>query len=153
MKGINLKKLGAIVAGSALLAGSLAFGGSVSFQNVELVNAQGQPVAKIVVGSKAAISDAIAAAKIAQRLANSAFVEKEYSAEVEGTEGLSVEVSGGGPASCSISGKEVTLELRMPGLVSTQQHELAMLIAEKADKDVTDRDPDVFNVNDNLWDK
>ncbi|MEM4295999.1 MAG: S-layer protein [Candidatus Anstonellales archaeon] len=147
MKGINLKKLGAIVAGSALLAGSIAFAAPVSFQNVELVNAQGQPVAKVVVGSKAALSDAVAAAKIAQRLANSAFVEKEYSAQVQGQDQLSCTVSGG-QASCSITNKQVTLEVTVPGVKSTAEHAFGLLIAEDADRRLNDRDVNAYETED-----
>jgi hypothetical protein len=154
MKGINLKKLGAIVAGSALLAGSVAFAAPVSFQNVELVNSQGQPVAKVVVGSKAALSDAVAAARIAQRLANSAFVEKEYTAQVQGQDQLSCSISGQGQATCTVSNKQVTLEVTVPGLKSTAQHNFGLLIAEATDKEPLDRDStgDLFNVNDNFND-
>ena len=71
MKGVNASKIAAIAAGAVLL-GSSAIAAGVLYENVELVNPNGQPTAKIVVGSNAQISDGIAAANIAAVSARSA---------------------------------------------------------------------------------
>ena len=145
VKGVNLKKMGAILAGTAILAGSVAFAGQTMYENVELVNAQGQPVAKVVVGSNAALSDALSAARIAQTLANNAFVEKTYTAQVEGTDALTCGVDSG-EATCTVTDSSVTLEVTVPGVAGTAVHEFGLLIGETTDKDLGDRD----NTNDGL---
>ncbi|MCX6773447.1 MAG: S-layer protein [Candidatus Micrarchaeota archaeon] len=142
MNGINLKRLGAIVAGGAILASSVAFAG-LWYGNTELVNANGQPVAKIVVGEKAAASDGVAAAMIAAKIANSAYTEKEYTAAISGTANC---VAGGnatgGSAACSVTDKTTTLEIIYPGMTGTAVAEIKPLIAEDLDNTLSNRAQD-----------
>jgi hypothetical protein len=149
MNGINLRKLGAIVAGGAILASSVAFAGLV-FQNTELVNANGQPVAKIVVGEDAAASDGVAAAMIATKIANSAYAEKVYTAAVQGTATCGAAAAG---AACTVTDKTVTLSIVYPGMTGTAIHEFAPLIAETLDREVNDRAPDYQSVSSDLEDE
>jgi hypothetical protein len=152
MNGINLKKLGAIVAGGAILASSVAFAGLV-FQNTELVNANGQPVAKIVVGANAAASDGVAAAMIATKIANSAYSSKEYTAAVQGTASCVSSNGTAGGATCAVTDKTVTLEIVYPGMTGTAIHEFKPLIAETLDKEVNDRAADYDSVLTDLMDE
>ncbi|NYZ60511.1 S-layer protein, partial [Candidatus Micrarchaeota archaeon] len=107
MKGINLKKIGAIVAGSAILASSVAFAGLV-YQNTPLVDANGQPVVKIVVGERAAASDGVAAAYIASKIANEAYKSSTLTAEVVG-DGTCTGASGTGTCSVVAGSEKATL--------------------------------------------
>ncbi len=155
MKGVNLKKLGAILAGTAILAGSLAFAGAVTYNGIQLVDDSGSPAAKVVVGSQAAVSDAVAASQIAQFLANKAYVTKTYTAKVTGQDQLSCSGSSEGSspeASCTVSDESVTLEVTVPGVSSTAVHNFGLLIAEDADKDLGDRDADYYNYEGDLLD-
>ncbi|MBD3210538.1 hypothetical protein GF318_04120, partial [Candidatus Micrarchaeota archaeon] len=53
---INFRKIGAVVAGATILAGSAAFAG-LTFGSTTLVDDQGAPAAKVVVGAGAHASD------------------------------------------------------------------------------------------------
>ena len=71
MRGINVRKIAAI-AGALTLGLSAVAVADVLYGNTQLVDQNGQPTVKIYVGSKAAISDGIAAANIAAKIANEA---------------------------------------------------------------------------------
>ena len=73
MKGINLKKIGAIVAGATILASSVAFAGGLMYQNTELVNENGEPLAKVILGAGSQAVDGVVAAAISNRMANEAY--------------------------------------------------------------------------------
>ena len=106
---ISLKKVGAIVAGAALVASSVAFAG-LMYGNTVLVDDNGVPKVKVVVGANAAASDGVAAANIAAKIASEAYAAQEYTATVSG-EG----VCAGGAGSCVITDKSVTLAITVPG--------------------------------------
>jgi len=114
VKGINLKKIGAIVAGATILASSVAFAG-LMYQNTELVNADGQPLAKVVVGAGSMASDGVVAASISNKLANEAYKSTTLTAEVVGE--ATCTGGSGGEGTCDIvEGSEtVTLEVTVPG--------------------------------------
>jgi hypothetical protein len=152
MNGINLKKLGAIVAGGAILASSVAFAGLV-FQNTELVNANGQPVVKIVVGENAAASDGVAAAMIATKIANSAYASKDYTAAVQGTATCVAGNGSTGGATCTVTDKTVTLEIVYPGMTGTTITEFKPLIAETLDRTLDNRNVDDNDVTTDLMDE
>ncbi len=140
---VNLKKIGAVLVGATILASSVGFA-ALTYGNVELVNANGQPTAKVVVGENAAASDGVAAANIAAAIANKAYAQKTLRADLVGD----------GQAVCEVTDKSVTLKVTMPGLSSTQQAQFNMLIAENTDNDLGDRDEsgDVHNVLTDLMD-
>lgn len=152
MKSLNTKKIVALAAGAALLGGALLGAGSVTFGNTELVNANGQPLAKVVVGGAAKASDGVAAANIAAVLGNHAFKQSEVTATPTGLDGLSCEVSGEA-GTCEVLSKSVTLELESPaGAIPAGAYAFDMLIDDYIDEDTMDRatdtitaTPDPFN--------
>jgi hypothetical protein len=102
MKSINTKRIAAVVAGAALLGVGLAFAGPVTIGSVQVIGTSGQPLVQIVVGSKAAITDGIAAANIAAAIGNLAYTTTGIYATVNTTNAnkvLHVTVSSAGGAS------------------------------------------------------
>ena len=81
---VNLRKVGAIVAGATILASSAAFAG-LMFGSTTLVDDNGAPVAKVVVGSKAMPSDGVAAALIAGKIVSETYKSSTLTAQVSGT--------------------------------------------------------------------
>ncbi len=80
MKTINAKRIAAVAA--SLLIG-LAFAGTgVTWNNIPIINNQGQPVVQVVVGSAAQPSDGVVAANIAAVLGNLAFTSVNVTASV-----------------------------------------------------------------------
>jgi len=136
MKGINLKKIGAIVAGAAILASSVAFAGAVFYGNTPLVTDSGQPIVKVVVGHNAAATDGVAAANIAAYLAHEAYKTDTYTAAVDDTACVATNNTG----SCVISDKSVTLEVTVPGTTVSGTYTLNNLIGDKFDRTLMDRD-------------
>ncbi|HUC38811.1 MAG TPA: S-layer protein [Candidatus Acidoferrum sp.] len=99
MKSINTKRIAAVAAGAALLGIGLACAGPVSISNVQIIGSSGQPLVQIVVGSKAAITDGIAAANIAAAIGNLAYTTQGITASVNTTNAnnvLKVAVTGTG---------------------------------------------------------
>ena len=90
MKRINAKKIATVAAGAALLGIGLAFAAPVTFQNVQIIGSSGQPLVQVVVGSKAAITDGIAAANIAAAIGNLAYTSVGVTASVNTTNAASV---------------------------------------------------------------
>jgi len=124
---------GAALLGSALL-------GAVSYQNTELINDNGVPMAKVVVGSNAQISDGVAAANIAAVLGNMAFKQVAVSATVDGVAGLSCDVSGEGAGTCSVLSKSVDLEVVTPaGTVPAGAYGFETLIGDYVDAKLENR--------------
>jgi hypothetical protein len=135
---VNLKKLGAIVAGAAVLASSAAFAG-LMFGSTTLVDDNGAPVAKVVVGSHALPSDAVAAALIANKIASETYKSQTLTAQVAGTASCS---SGSGAASagtCSITNEKARLEITVPGSVASGTYTFGNLIGDWVHRDLLDR--------------
>jgi len=137
VKGINLKKIGAIVAGSAILASSVAFAG-LMYNNVELVNNDGQPLAKVVVGENGWSSDGVAGAWIASKLANEAYKSATLTAEVVGEGTCNGE---GGAGTCEVvEGSEtVTLEITVPGSGALGRYDFKSAIGDYIDRELENR--------------
>ncbi|MEM4367022.1 MAG: hypothetical protein QW035_02735 [Candidatus Anstonellales archaeon] len=138
MKGIQ--KIGAIVGGTALLAGA-AFAG-LAFEDMELVNPNGQPTVKVVAGAKAAISDGIVAANIATKIANSAYGKKTYTATVTGLSSVTCTGGGaGGTGTCTVKegSESVTLDITVPGLTGSA-HNFQILIGDYVDRELENRE-------------
>lgn len=112
MKSLNTKKIAALAAGATLLGSALLGAGAVSFGNTELINANGVPVAKVVVGAAAKASDGVAAANIAAVMGNMAFKSATVTASPVGLDGLTC--AAGGAGSCDVLSKSVTLEVTTP---------------------------------------
>jgi len=117
VKGLSVKKIAALAAGAAILGASLV-AADVTFSNTQIVNQNGQPVVKVVVGSKAAASDGVVAANIAAVIGNHAYSKQTISATLSGTATCTTTTSGTGAGSCPVSNKKVTLEVTLPGIVS-----------------------------------
>ncbi len=112
MKSLNVKRIAALV---ATLAIGLASAAPVTFQNVQIINNQGQPVVQIVVGSKAAITDGVVAANIAAVIGNLAFTSTPVTATVSGQQNLHCVVTS---TACSLTNKQVELGVRGLSAVS-----------------------------------
>lgn len=124
---------GAALLGSALL-------GAVSYQNTELINDNGAPMAKVVVGSNAHISDGVAAANIAAVLGNMAFKSVEVTATPTGINGLSCDVSGDSAGTCSVLSKSVDLEVVTPaGVIPAGAYGFSTLINDYIDANLENR--------------
>ena len=141
MKSLNTKKIVAMATGAALLGSALL--GAVSYQNTELINDNGAPMAKVVVGSNAHISDGVAAANIAAVLGNMAFKSVEVTATPTGINGLSCDVSGDSAGTCSVLSKSVDLEVVTPaGVIPAGAYGFSTYIDDYVDSDLLDRDID-----------
>ncbi len=109
MKSINAKRIAAVAAGAALLGVGLAFAGPVTFQNVAIIGSSGQPLVQIVVGSKAQITDGIAAANIAAAIGNLAYTTVGVTASVNAASASALHVTVTNPSALTISGQQVWL--------------------------------------------
>jgi hypothetical protein len=138
MKGLNVKRILATSAAIGLL-GSSAVAAGVMFGNTELVNDNGQPVAKIVVGSNAAVSDGVAAANIASVLANYAYKSSTLMAGLSGEATCTAGGSSGGSGTCEVSNEKVTIEITMPGEVAGT-YEFKTLLSDYIDKKLGNRE-------------
>ena len=139
MRGINVRKIAAI-AGVAVLGLSAFAVADVVYGSTQLVDQNGQPTVKIYVGSKAAISDGVAAANIAAKIANEAYKSSTLTAQVSGTPLCTVGSGVGGTGTCSIveSSKKVTLSVTVPGTVAGA-HTFKTLISDTVDKTPANR--------------
>jgi len=138
MKGINASKIAAIAASSLLLASSAVAAGLV-YENLELVNANGQPTAKVVVGSQAQISDGIAAANIAAVLANKAYKSSTLSATVSGQATCSATGgTTGGTGTCEVTDKTAVIEIVVPGQLANA-YQFKTLITDSLDRTLANR--------------
>lgn len=134
---VNLKKIGAIVAGATILASSVAFAG-LTFGSTQLVDDNGAPVAKVVIGANAAASDGVAAALIASKLVSAAYKSSTLTAQVSGTPTCS---AGGaaGTGSCTVSNEKATLEITVPGSVTSGTYTVNNLIGDYLNRELNDR--------------
>lgn len=139
MKNLNVKKIAAF-AGAAVLLGSAVAVADVVYGSTQLVDQNGQPTVKVYVGSKAAISDGVAAANIAAKIANEAYKSSVLTAQVSGTPTCTVGSGVGGTGTCSIveSSKKVTLEVNVPGVVAGT-HSFKTLITDTVDRTLANR--------------
>ena len=139
MKGINVRKLAAFT-GAAILGLSAIAMADVVFGSTQLVDQNGQPTVKIVVGSKAAVSDGVAAANIAAKIANEAYKTSSLTAQVSGTPTCTVGTGVSGAGTCSIveSSKSVTLTVTVPG-VTAGSYTFKTLISDNIDKALANR--------------
>ncbi|MEM3499760.1 MAG: hypothetical protein QXI17_03810 [Candidatus Bilamarchaeaceae archaeon] len=134
---VNLKKIGAIVAGATILASTAAFG-ALWYGNTKLVDENGVPVAKVVVGEKAAASDGVGAALIASRMMASAYKTVELKGQVVGT-ATCTGGEGSGSGTCPISDEKVTLEISVPGAVAEGTYTINTLIGDFLNRRLLDR--------------
>ncbi len=137
MKAVNATKIGVLAAGTLLLASS-AIAAGVMYGDVALVESSGQPTAKVVVGSSAAISDGIAAANIASVLANHAYKSSTLTAAVNGQATCAAGGSTSGTGACAISNEQVTITINLPGVLGNA-YQFKTLITDTIDKTLGNR--------------
>lgn len=135
---VNLKKLGAIVAGATILASSVAFAG-LYFQNTQLVNDNGAPQVKVVVGEKAAASDGVAAANIAAKVASEAFKTSALTASVKGT---ATYAGGAAGSTVTLSDKACKLEITVPDSATPGTYTWQNLLGDNVNRVLQDRGED-----------
>jgi hypothetical protein len=135
---VNLKKLGAIVAGATVLASSAAFAG-LMFGSTTLVDDNGAPVAKVVVGSTAHPSDGVAAALIAGKMVSEAYKSSALTAQVSGTATCAAGNTSGGTGTCAISNEKARLEITVPGSIAAGTWSGNNLIGDWIDRTLLDR--------------
>jgi hypothetical protein len=133
---VNLKKIGAIVAGATILASSVSFAG-LMFGSTQLVDDNGAPVAKVVIGEKAAASDGVAGGLIASKIVSEAYKMANLSASVSGT--ATCDADGAASGTCSVSDESVTLEVTVPGSVAAGTYTLNNLIGDYINRELEDR--------------
>ena len=150
MKAINVKKIAAF-AGTAILFGAIgAVAADVTYGTTQLVDQSGQPTVKIYVGTNAAISDGVAAANIAAKIANEAYKSSTLTASVSGAPTCTVGSGVSGAGTCSIveSSKKVTLEVTLPGTIAGT-HTFKTLITDTVDRTLENRNysksEDIYN--------
>ncbi len=132
---VNLKKLGAVVAGAAILASSVAFA-ALPYGNMQLVNENGAPQVKIVVGEKAAASDGVAAANIAAKIASEAYKIGKHTASYTGTGSCAA----GKGSDCILSDKKVVLEFTVPETVQAGTYTWGNLLGDYMNKELLDKE-------------
>ena len=145
MKGINVKKIAAF-AGVAILFGAAAVFADVTYGTMQLVDQNGQPTVKIYVGSQASISDGVAAANIAAKIANEAYKSSTLTATSTGTPTCTVGANVTGAGSCTINpnSESVTLTVNVPGTVAGT-YQFQTLITNTIDRTLQNRVSDSGN--------
>jgi len=73
VRSLNVKKIAALAAGTALVGAAVAAAGAITYSNTPIISESGVPQVKIVVGERAAASDGVVAANIAAMIGNLAW--------------------------------------------------------------------------------
>ncbi len=135
MKSLNVKKIATAAAGAALLGA--AFAGAVQVDSSGLSNfpffSNGAPNLKIVVGSQAQASDAVAAANIAAMIGNMAYTSQDIT--VLGADLLTVS---GGTGSATSADDRVSLEVTTPGVNPNVAYQMKTYVGGFLDTNTTD---------------
>ncbi len=134
---VNLKKIGAIVAGATILASSAVFA-DLMFGSTKLVDENGAPVAKVVVGSRAAPSDAVAASLIAGKLASSTYKTQTLTALVAGTAACRAG-NASATGTCSVTDKSARIQVDVPNSVTSGTWTGTNYIGDYLDRTLFDR--------------
>jgi hypothetical protein len=145
MKGLNTARILGLAGLTMTLAASVVAAGTVyspQLPNDPIITANGQPAAKIVVGSAGQISDGIAASNIAAALAQYTYEQKKVTTLVTGLDGVSCTTGAGAGGSsagaCEISNKKVTIDITVPGALANA-HQFKTLITDWVDKQLGNR--------------
>ncbi|MEW6722464.1 MAG: hypothetical protein AB1324_04330 [Candidatus Micrarchaeota archaeon] len=147
---VNLKKIGAIVAGATILASSAAFAG-LMFGSTTLVDDNGAPVAKVVVGSNAQPSDGVAGALIAGKMVSEAYKSQTLTAQVSGTATCVPGGAGNASGTCSISNEKARLEITVPGALAAGTWTGENLIGDFLNRELFDREPNTVGDTDSEY--
>jgi len=146
---INLKKIGAIVAGATILASTAAFAG-LYFGDTMLVDDNGAPTTKIVVGEEGASSDGVAASIAAGKIVGESYKTEELTAQVTGTAELDCETEGNDTTggTCTISNEKAQLEITVPGGVAEGSYTVNNLIGDYLNRRLEDREDNIADDTD-----
>jgi len=148
---VNLKKMGAIVAGATILASSVGFAG-LMFGDTTLVDDNGAPLAKVVLGTDGAAPDGVAAALIAGKMVSEAYAVEELTAQVTGTavcgEDTGDNETPAGSGTCEISDEKAKLQITVPGGATEGTYTLNNLIGDLLNRRLTDREENVAGDSD-----
>ncbi|MBD3210216.1 hypothetical protein GF318_02440, partial [Candidatus Micrarchaeota archaeon] len=139
MMKINFRKIGAVVAGATILAGSAAFAG-LTFGSTTLVDDQGAPAAKVVVGAGAHASDGVAASLIANKMVSEGYKTETLTAEVVGTATCTAESQDNETGTCAITNEKAQLEITVPGTVAAGTWTGENLIGDYLNRRLLDRE-------------
>ncbi len=125
---------------AAFIGSTAVSAATLYYENTKLVEENGQPVAKIVVGSGAALSDGIAAANIAAAIAQNAYARSALNVRLQGTPACTVSGAGTGTGAgtCEVTDKKVTIEITVPGQLANA-HQFKTLITDSIDKSLGNR--------------
>ena len=133
MKGWKSRLATTLIA-AAFIGSTAVSAATLYYENTKLVEENGQPVAKIVVGAGAGVSDGIAAANIASAIAQQAYARQNLNVRLSGTPACTVSGGTGSAAgSCEVSDKKVTIEITVPGQLANA-HQFTTLITDTIDK-------------------
>jgi hypothetical protein len=141
MKSLSVKRIAAGIAGAAMIGAAFA-AAAVDVDSSGLSNYKffsgSSPDVKIVVGSSAAASDAVAAANIAAMVGSMAYTSEDIT--VLGKDGLTA-MTNGSSGTVGEAGK-VTLEFTLPGVSSQSAYNLKAYVDDNWDASAdTTRDP------------
>jgi len=134
---INLKKIGAIVAGATILASTAAFAG-LWFGDTMLVDDNGAPTTKVVIPEMGAMSDGVAGSIVAGKIVGESYKTEELSASVVGTATCSGEDDTEG-GTCAVTNEKVQLEIHVPGGVAEGVYTVNNLIGDYLNRRLGDR--------------
>jgi len=135
---VNLKKMGAIVAGATILASSAAFAG-LMFGSTTLVDDNGAPTAKVVLGENSQPIDSVSAALIANKIVSEAYKSVQLSAEVVGSAACTAG-EGEAAGTCAISNEKARLEITVPGAQALGTWTGENLIGDYLNRELEDRE-------------
>jgi hypothetical protein len=138
MKSLSVKKIAVAAVGAAFVGSALAVGAVSVDPNTGSFPffANGEPNVKVVVGSRAAASDAVAAGNIAAMLGNLAYTNQAVS--INGKAGLTCSggAGGSGTATCTVSNKFVELTVTTPGVNPATAFEMKTYVQDNLDYNV-----------------
>jgi hypothetical protein len=136
---VNLKKMGAIVAGATILASSVGFA-ALMFGDTTLVDDNGAPLAKVVLGTEGTSSDGVAGGLIAGKFVSEAHAEQELTAAVVG-EPTCTETDGeeAGTGTCEVTDEKVKLQITVPGGAVEGTYTVNNLIGDYLNRRMLDR--------------
>ncbi len=112
------------------------------FGSTTLVDDNGAPVAKVVVGSAAHPSDGVAAALIAGKMVSETYKSSTLTAQVSGTATCGAANASASGGTCAISNEKARLEITVPGSVASGTWTGNNLIGDWLDRTLQDRKPD-----------
>jgi len=126
VKGLNVKKIAALAIG-ALFVGSAAVSASkLMYEDTTLVNDNGVPQVSVLIpgASAAAMTDGVAGARIASKLAAESYKEVLYTAELSGTAVCGAD--DGVAGACPVTDKSVSMTITSPGITGVYTVETAI---------------------------